>query len=57
MEFFSTLATNHPIFTFFLYIVFCVCIGIGVFFGYSALRKKAEIRKNMKARAKLDKSC
>lgn len=54
---FSVFVSEHPIFTLFLYICICAGVGIGIFFTYSAIRKKIEIRKNMKARVHRDKSC
>ncbi len=53
----SAFISAHPILTLFLYVVLCALVGIGIFFAYSAIRRKLEIRKNMKARAKRDQSC
>lgn len=54
---FSVFVAQHPILTFFLYICICAGIGIGVFFAYSWIRKRLQIKKNVKARAQRDKSC
>lgn len=56
INFLQAYASAHPIFTFFIYIVACIGAGIGVFFGFSFLRKRIEISKNMKRRAANDKS-
>lgn len=53
---FETLATHHPILSMFLYVVIFAGIGVGLFFSYSAIRKRIDIKKNMKARALRDKS-
>ncbi len=55
-DFISNLAATRPILTMLLYIVFCALAGIGIFFGYSAIRKKIEIKKNMKRRVANDQS-
>lgn len=53
---FDIFVSAHPILTLFLYLLFCIAIGIGLFFSYSALRKRIEIKRNMKRRAVNDKS-
>lgn len=57
MSIFNNLVDSHPILTMFLYIVFCVGIGVSLFFSYSAIRKRIEIKRNMRRRVQNDKSC
>lgn len=52
---YTDLVIQHPFLAFFLYILICAVVGIGFFVTYSIIRKKLEIRKNMKARAQRDK--
>lgn len=52
----STFVTNHPNLALLLYVVFCIFVGIGFYFGFHSLKRKAQIRKNMKARSNNAKS-
>ena len=45
-----------PIITLLIYILFCVFVGVLIFFAYSFIRKKIEIKQNMKRRQNRDKS-
>lgn len=45
-----------PIITLLIYILFCVFVGVSIFFAYSFIRKKIEIKQNMKRRQNRDKS-
>lgn len=56
MFLFSNFVSQHPNIVLFLYILFCIFFGIGIFFGSNAIRRKIQIRKNMKARVRNDKS-
>lgn len=53
---FDAFVSAHPILTLFLYVLFCIALGVGIFFSFSALRKKIEIKRNMKRRVANDKS-
>lgn len=53
---FDTFVSQHPILTMFLYILLCIGLGIGIYVGYHTLRRNIQIRKNMKARVRNDKS-
>lgn len=52
----SSFVSAHPNLTLLLYVVLCICLGIGFYFGFHTLKRKAQIRKNMKARSKNAKS-
>jgi len=56
ISFYNSLVESHPIFTMFIYIVFCVGVGVSIFFIFSFIRKKIEIKRNMKRRVQNDKS-
>lgn len=56
INFLQAYSSAHPILTLFIYIAVCIGAGVGIFFGFSALRKKVEISKNMKRRTAHDKS-
>lgn len=52
----STFVTQHPIATMLFYILFCIGVGVGIYFTYSAIRKKIQIKNNMKRRVQSDQS-
>ena len=52
----SSFVSEHPNLTLLLYVVLCICLGIVFYFGFHTLKRKAQIRKNMKARSKNAKS-
>lgn len=56
-DFVSTLASERPILTFIIYIAACAFAGVGIFSVLSLLRKKLEIKRNLKRRVSNDKSC
>lgn len=45
-----------PLLKLFIYLLFCVFVGVLIFFAYSFIRKKIEIKQNMKRRQNRDKS-
>lgn len=52
----SSFVSAHPNLTLLLYVVLCICLGIGFYFGFHTLRRKVQIRKNVKSRSKNAKS-
>lgn len=52
----QNLVDTHPIAAFLLYIALCFIIGIAIFFCYSTIRKKIQIKRNMKRRVQNDQS-
>lgn len=56
VSYYDYLVQTHPILTFFCYVVFCILLGISLFFSWSFIRKRIEIRKNKKLRLQNDKS-
>lgn len=53
---FTDLISNNPLLSLGLYILFCILAGIGLFVGFHTIKRNIQIRKNMKARARNDKS-
>lgn len=53
---FTDFVSQHPNITLLLYMLFCVFCGLCIFLGYHEIRRRIQIRKNMKARVRNDKS-
>lgn len=52
----SSFINSHPLITMGLYVLFCILAGVSVFFIYSFIRNKIEIKRKMKGRVNIDKS-
>lgn len=52
----SVFVANHPIIAMGLYVLFCIFVGIGIYIAWANIRKRIEIKRNMKGRAKNDQS-
>ncbi len=50
------LVATYPIAFFSFYVVLCFILGIAIFFCYSGIRKKIQIKRNMKRRVHNDQS-